>query len=214
MTETHLQARVGPDAGTDGDGSSSAVRKNKQGGLLTAPISASFQEAVRRGNTYAVANQVGVASQAGLSATTPVLTLFNPANSGTLLVMWFVGAAMSVANAAAAAIHVAVNTNTSEEDPVTGTATTTHRNCLLGASGNPRAQVFLAATLPAAPVSIGTLGVGITGAITVGSTSPVHGRWYNGGLILMPNTALSVQTKTASGALGLWCEYIWEEIPA
>ena len=213
MTETHLQARVGPDAGTDGDGSSSAVRKNKQGGLLTAPISASFQEAVRRGNTYAVANQVGVASQAGLSATTPVLTLFNPLASGKLLVVWFVGAAMSVANAAAAAIHVAVNTDVSAA-AVTGTATTTHRNCLLGATGNPQARTFLAATLPAAPVSIGTLGVGITGAITVASTSPVHGRWYNGGLILMPNTALSVQTKTASGALGLWAEYTWEEIPA
>jgi hypothetical protein len=44
------------------------------------------------------------------------------------------------------------------------------------------------------------------------STKPL-GRWFNGGLILKPGTNLSIQTSTASGATGTWCEYIWEEIP-
>ena len=210
MSDMHLQATVGADRSNPGDGSSLAVRRGKEGGLLTQSITARYQQAVLGGNVYGVANQVGVASQAGLSVTTPVLTLANPLGSGVNAVVWFVGAAMSVANTAAAAIMVAVNTDTTDA-AVTGTATTTHRNMLLGASGNPRCNTFLAATLAEAPVSIGTLGIGITGAITVATTSPVHGRWYDGGLILGPNTALTVQTLTASGALGLWCEYIWEE---
>lgn len=210
---THLQARVGADPGTDGDGTSSAVRKSKQGGLLVAPISGSYQEAVRRGNCYAVANQVGVTSQAGLSATTPVLTLFNPGDSGVLLVVWFVGSAMTVVNATVGVVMVAVNTDTAAA-AVTGTATSTHRNCLLGSSRNPQAEPLLAATLPAAPVSIGTIAHQLTGAVNLFPSAPAYGRWYDGGLILKPNTALSLQTKVASGAAGLWCEYIWEEIPA
>ena len=133
----HLQATVGPDAGTDADGTSSAVRKSRQGGLLAAPISGGYQEAVRRGNCYAVANQVGVTSQAGLSATTPVMTLFNPGESGVWLVVWFVGAAMTVVNATVGVVMVAVNTDT-DAAAVTGTATTTHRNCLLGSGRNPQ----------------------------------------------------------------------------
>lgn len=212
MSDTHLQATVGADRSNPGDGSSLALRRGKEGGLLTSPITARFQQAVLGGNVFGVANQVGVASQAGLSVTTPVLTLANPLGSGVNAVIWFVGAAMSVANAAAAAIHVAVASDTTDS-PVTGTATVTHRNMFIGASGNPKCNTFLVATLPTVPVSIGTLGVGITGAITVATTSPVHGRWYDGGLILKPNTNLTLQTKTASGALGLWCEYIWEEFP-
>ena len=212
MADTHLQATVGADRSNPGDGSSLAVRRGKEGGLLTQSITARFQQAVLGGNVFGVANQVGVASQAGLSATTPVLTLANPVGSGVNAVIWFVGAAMSVVNVAAAAIHVAVNSNTAAA-AVTGTLTTTHRNMLVGASGNPKCNTFLAATLPTVPVSIGTLGIGLTGIITTALTSPVYGRWYDGGLILKPNTNLTLQTKTASGALGLWCEYIWEEFP-
>ena len=212
MSEMHLQATVGADRSNPAAGTSLAVRRGPEGGLLTSPITARYQQAVLGGNVFGVANQVGVASQTTLSATTPVLTLANPLGSGVNAVVWFVGAGMSVGNAAAAPMLVAVNTNTAAA-AVTGTATTTHRNMLLGGNGTPKCKSFLAATPPAAPVSIGTLGIGLTGAITTSTTAPFYGRWYDGALILGPNTALSVQTLTASGALGLWCEYIWEEFP-
>lgn len=208
---THLQATVGPDNNNPSAGSSLAVRRSPEGGLYSTDITAPFQAAVLRGNVYGVANQTGVTSQAGLSATTPVLTLYNPADSGVNLVLWYASAIFMVAFAAASEVWLAANTNTSAA-ATTGTATTTHRNLLLGSSGNMKASPLLAATLPAAPVAISQLGVGLTGAITTEPTHQALERWYNGGIILKPNTAISVQTGTASGASSTLCEYIWEEV--
>lgn len=172
-----------------------------------------FLEAVDKGRVFAVANQAGVTSQAGLSATTPVLTLANPAGSGVKGRLWYAGATFLVANAAAAAVFAAVGTNTVAA-AVTGTKTTAHRRTRLGGlddQGNA-IQAFLAATLPAAPVAIDILGAGLTGAITtVPSVEPLE-RWYCGAIELMPGTNFSLQTSTASGASSMLCAYIWEEI--
>lgn len=210
---TQLQATVGAaNAASVTSGSSLAVRATRDGSLMSAALSARYQQAVLRGSVYTVANQAGVTSQAGLSATTPVLTLFNPPSSGVNAVVWFAGASFAVAFAAAAQVFVAVNTNTAAA-VTTGTLTTSHRNCLLGAASGNKVTPLLAATLPAAPVGVCLLGVGLTGAITTVPSTQVMGRWFDGGLVLKPNTALSIQTSTASGASSTFCEYIWEEIP-
>ena len=114
--------------------------------------------------------------------------------------------------AAAAAIFVAVGTDV-QVAAVTGTLTTAHRNLKLGLTSAPAARTFLAATLPAVPVAIGLLGVGLTGAITTVPVGRPLERWYDGALILIPGTSLSIQTSTASGASGMLCEYMWEELP-
>jgi hypothetical protein len=184
---------------------------NRSGGWLTAPISGRFQEAVLRGSCYGVASQAGVTSQAGLSATTPVLTLYNPAGSGKNAVIWYAAARMAVANAAAAAVWLAANTNVAAA-AATGTLTTTHRNMLLGSANNPGVIPLLAATLPAAPVGVMLLGMGLTGAITVETVGKEIGGWIDGAVVMSPGTCISIQTSTASGGSGLWCSYIWEEV--
>lgn len=168
-----------------------------------------FSQAVMRGRVFSVANQVGVTSQAGLSGTTPVLTLPNPAGSGVNCKMWYVGANFSVAFATAGGVFVAVGTNPVAA-AVTGTLTTAHRNMKLG-GGGPAVVPMLAATLPAAPVAIGLLGMGLTGAITVSLALQTLERWYNGALIVTPGTNLSIQTGVASGTSGSFFEFIWEE---
>lgn len=212
MSDLHIMATVGPDNDNPGNGSTLAVRRTKSGGLMTAPISARYQEAVLRGNVYGVANQTGVTSQAGLSTTTPVLTLYNPSDSGVNAVLWYASAIFMVAFAAASEIWLAANTNTAAA-AVTGTATTTHRNLLLGASASPKCRPLLAATLPAAPIALSQLGVGLTGAITTIPAIQSVERWFDGAIVLKPNTAVSLQTGTASGASSMLCEFIWEEYP-
>lgn len=168
--------------------------------------------AVERGRVFGVSNQAGVTSQAGLSATTPVLTLANPAGSGVKGKLWFAGAGFLVAFAAAAIVELAAGTDSAAAG-VTGTLTTAHRNLKLGglnAQGN-KIVPLLAATLPAAPVGIAVLGVGLTGAITTIPAVPTLGRWFHGSLLIMPGTNISIQTSTASGASGMVCEFIWEE---
>jgi len=195
------------------DGAQAGLRLARDGSWVVRHAGAAFQEAVERGRVFAVANQAGVTSQAGLSATTPVLTLWNPAGSGVNLCVWYVGANFSVAFAAAAAVFVAVGTNPVAA-AVTGTLTTAHRNLKLGAAAQMNAIPLLAATLPAAPVAVGILGAGLTGAITTVPGMSPYERWYSGALVLTPGTNLSLQTSTASGASAMFCEYAWEEVPA
>ena len=206
---THLQGTIGQSSG--GTGESHGVTLTRNTGMRVATSQALFQDAVERGRVYGVCNQTGITSQAGLSATTPALTLANPAGSGVNAVLWFAGASFSVAFAAASAVFVAVGTNVSAA-AVTGTLTTAHRNLKLGVTGGNKAIPFLAATLPAAPVGVSLLGVGLTGAITTAPSSGAFGRWFNGGIVLQPGTNLSIQTTTASGTSGTFCEYIWEEV--
>lgn len=167
-------------------------------------------EATDEGDVFWVCNQAGVASQAGLSATTPVLTLYNPTGSTVDGHLIFAGVVSLVAAAAAATVWLAANTNTSAA-ATTGTPTTAHRNAKLGGAA-PVLTPLLAATLPAAPVGIDVLGALLTGAITTLPEVQTIGRWYNGSVILQPNTAVSIQTSTASGAAGLLCVYAWKEV--
>ena len=192
-------------------GSLEPARGDLTGARVVTQGHAAFQEAVLNGHVYGVANQAGVTSQAGLSATTPVLTLYNPSGSGKNAVVWYAGATFTVAFAAVAAIFVAVGTDTVAA-AVTGTLTTTHRNMKMGGSQTNVCKAFLAATLPAAPVAVSILGAGLTGAVNLlPNTKPVD-RWFNGSIVLKPGTNFSLQTGAASGASGMFCEYIWEEI--
>lgn len=174
-----------------------------------AIVSNRFAEAALRGKCFAVANQTGVTSQAGLSATTPVLTLYNPAGSGVNGFLHYCAANFLVAFAAAAEVWLAANTNVNAA-AVTGTLTTAHRNLKLG-GGEPSLRPMLAATLPAAPVGVCLLGVGLTGAITTVPQLQSMERWFHGGLVITPGTAISIQTSTASGSNSTLLEFIWEE---
>jgi hypothetical protein len=60
-------------------------------------------------------------------------------------------------------------------------------------------------------VAIATLGTNFTGAVTTIPQSAALGRWFGGGVIITPGSNISIQTGVASGASGLFCEFIWEE---
>lgn len=193
------------------DGAVNPGRSDRTGAQVMANAHGLYYEATSRGTVFMVASQAGVTSQAGLSATTPVLTLFNPKGSGVNASVIYAGAVFTVAFATAGAIWAAVNTDLGSAD-VTGTLTTAHRCGLAGNNRQPRVQAMTAATLPAAPVGVALLGVGLTGAITLDSQLPGVGRFFDGSLIIAPGGALSIQTGVASGTNGMFCEYVWEEI--
>lgn len=205
-----LEGRVGRQ--TLGAGVRGQLALGKSGAALTQD---DFAAAVEAGKVFIVCNQVGITTQAGLSATTPALTLYNPAGSGVRGRLWYAGCVNEVVFAAAASVWLAVGTNTVAA-AVTGTLTTAHRNLKLGGTSAQGNQIvpLLAATLPAAPVGIALLGVGLTGAITTSPTQLPLGRWFNGGLILEQGCNLSIQTSTASGTVSTSCEFIWEEFAA
>ncbi len=172
---------------------------------------ARYQEAVQRGNVYMTANQSGVTSQAGLSGTTPVLSLFNPKGNNKNLVLLYAGAVEIVATATTHVVWLAANVNIAAA-AVTGTVATI-TNALVGNGNSPSASAFTAATLPATPIAIAMIGTVGTVAVTSWAQAPSFGRYFDGTVIVAPGGALSIQTSAASGASGLLCEFIWEEIP-
>lgn len=203
------ELKVGPQLGSDG--TSPVARAGKTGEIITAIAHGIYYEPSSRGGVFMVANQSGITTQAGISATTPALTLFNPKGSGVNAAILYAGCIASVAFAAAAVIFVAANTNIAAAD-VTGTATTAQRCGLLGNGKAPSIIPLLAATLPAAPIAVGIIGVGLTGAITTVPSMNSIGRYFDGTLILSPGAAISFQTSTASGTNGFFGEFVWEEI--
>ena len=209
----YTYGKVGlPGAALQGEGVRTPIRLGRTGETAFCNAHGLYHEPTSRGAVFSVCSQAGVTSQAGLSVTTPVLTLYNPIGSGVNLSLIFAGGTVTVAAATAGAVWLAANTNTAAA-AVTGTATTAHR-CGLFGGGTPKASPLLAATLPAAPVATHILGTLLTGAITTAIATPNHfGRYFDGDVILKENTAVSIQTGVASGASGLFCEFVWEEVP-
>lgn len=178
-----------------------------------------FASAVERGRCFAVAMQVGVASQAGLSATTPILTLANPAGSGVTGRLWFASAHCLIVNPAGggpvvATVWLAAGSNTVGA-AVTGTLTTAHRNLKLGGIAAQQGNVIsplLAATLPAAPVAVDVLGVITTATVLTADTVGARmEKPYYGALLIQPGTNISVQTSTATETAAMWAAFVWEE---
>lgn len=197
---------------TSTDGNLTTARGGKTGEAIIGNAHGLYYEPTSRGTIFSVANQTGIATQAGLSATTPALTLFNPKGSGVNASILYAGCVVSVAFAAASVIWLAANTNIAAAD-VTGTASTAVRCGLLGNAKNPSCSALLAATLPAAPVAVATIGIGLTGAITTTPGYGQIGRFFDGTLVLAPGTAISFQTSTVSGAAAFFGEIVWEEVP-
>lgn len=184
----------------------SAKGSKSSGALFTSQAEAKFDQAVERGNVFVTANQTTVTTQAGLSATTPALTLANRVNSGKTIRLWYVSCTSLVAAGAAAAVWATLGGYSATA--VTETTAATTRNMKTGDAGAPSGVAALAvATLPAAPVAVGVLGAQTTAAITTAPNGSFYERWYNGALRIAAGYNFSIQTSTAST---LFCEYIFE----
>lgn len=203
------QLQVGPIRA--GDGSNPTARGSNDACAVVQHGHAKYQEAVYRGNCYAVADQAGAALAAGLSASPVNVCLFNPKGNNKLAVIWHASIVSTVAPAAIVAVWIGANHNIAAA-AVTGTAGSP-RNCLVGNQNAPSILTFTTATLPAAPVAIDVLGALLTGAITVETQNQGLSKWYDGGLIIAPGGALSFQGSAASGAAACFGSWIWEEVP-
>ena len=201
-----IEAKVGPQV--VGDGSVTLPRLTKDGTASVADAHGRYQEAVYRGNVFIGANLGGtpVTTQAGLSATTPALTLYNPANSGKLGVLISVTVDITSSPAAAAGLMLAVNAPTAAAP--TATTLATQQNAYTSNLSTPSLSCYRIATLAAAPVAIRFIG-GTTGAAAIGGVQLVD--HVDGEIIVGPGVALSIQSTSAAAIL---TSFAWEEIPA
>lgn len=176
-------------------------------GLRTLDVAGRYVQAVEEGNVFIGANLAGtpVTTQAGLSATTPALTLHNPITGGKDVFLLAVGYAFAAAPAAACSVFLARNLAAAAAPTLTTLADVTLAT--LGPLTSPVAQCARVATLAAAPLGFFNLG-GTTGAAAISG----YPSWFDlGGIIcLKPGVCLSIQTSSAAS---LTATFVWQERP-
>ena len=179
------------------------------GSLYVQQAASGYEAAVERGNVFHVASQATVVTQAGLSATTPGLTVANVNNSGQEIILWFAAWATLVSATAAFQAWLAYG-DINATAVVNTTPSTTVRNAKTGAIGVPGGvTVDVVATLPAAPIAVALLGGASSAAVTAALQNAEGSRWFNGDRRLQPGSNWSIQTSTAGT---IFSEFIFEVV--
>lgn len=203
-----IDTRTGPIVQADGAGDQ-PLRQGRSGALVVSDAHGRYYEAALRGNLFVAANTAVQALSLG-SATATGLILTNPFGSNKNLILLEVACYIAAAITAVANVALFANIN-----PVAATVVHTTpivpRNALLGA-GTGVGLVDSAATLPAAPTLIRSL-FGWHW-VTAGTPATQLGvkEVIDGGIILAPGTAVSVQGVTVAHTT--ISSFVWEEVAA
>ncbi len=206
-----------------GYSSPAPFRCDLTGALVTTDGHARYQEAVLNGNVWIGSNALGtpVTPAAGLSATTPALTLYNPINSAVNLVLWEFQCLNTTVQGAQSGALLAYNLPAITgviKSPFTVTnAQVTNALLSLGfaqsvtATQNQGAwgQCYAVCTLIAAPVAFRYSMVFNYGS-SVAATSTVCIDHIDGAVVIPPGIAVSAQFVAATPVV---CSFAWEEVP-
>jgi len=167
-----------------------------------------YFESARLGRTFLVANTAVQALSLG-SATATGLVLSNTLGSGKALVLLQASFAPSLDQTADTAVALFLNDNISAAAVVHTTPITT-KPAACGAQFASVGKADSAATLPATPTLIRPMLGGGWATAAGFSQTPAVIDPIDGALILLPNTAVSIQALTTA-ITGL-CGFVWAEV--
>lgn len=205
-----IEGRVGPATVTDG--TVREVSLDRTAAQRTSAAHGRWYEASVRGNTFMASTAVGgVIPGTALGATTSYV-LYNPTGSDVDLVVMAVGVGYISGTLGAGTIVAAKYTeNAANAAPVVATATVPV--CTRLGLNQPKAKVFSAGTLTAAPLIMFPLfDLGAKLATTALQSSPFIAL-PNGAVIVTPGTALCLHGITAAGDTPLIVyAALWEEV--
>lgn len=162
------------------------------------------------GNMFYCSSTGTVVTQAGVSASSPTISLVNPIGSGKRLVLLDVGVAVMASPAGATNFLLAYNVI-----PSSGLTTTTSGNltsAIVGKSTSTAtttsiASCLLQGILPATPIGFRYLG-GTTGASAIGGVRLTDDT--NGKVVIYPGGIVSFQSTAAAS---VQAHYLWREEP-
>jgi hypothetical protein len=168
-------------------------------------------EAARLGKLHAACTAAaGVAPGTALS-TTPPLTLYNPQNSGKLLVPVRAAVGYVSGTLGAGTIVYGVNATTTQAAPASGTELTPQ--CTLVGSPKGVARVYQGSTLAAAPTIYRPMCVLSAFLATSDVGNMILVDQIDGELALLPGASMSLQGIAAAGSSPLvLLAMVWEEI--
>jgi hypothetical protein len=183
------------------------ARGSKDSHVLVHDAHSKYLQAALDGRLWSAANLAGtpVTTQAGLSATTPAFTLYNPASSGTILSLIQFGFACTTSPAAITVACLATNLPTAAAPSAVTLAPI--YNTLTGATAGSVGQPYAIATLATAPIARYYMPVNLAASSLVPCMSDYN---IDGKICVAPGVALSFQTLAAAAVV---CHCFWEEVP-
>jgi len=149
-----------------------------------------------------------VVTQAGVSVSSPTISLFNPYGSGKNLVLLDVGVAVFASPAAAAQFSLAYSTNAvqiSTNTGVAGSTTTASVSRSTTAVVAPSGICWLQGILSSKPINFRFIG-GVTGASAISGV--VFTDQTQGKVVVPPGGLISLQSSSAAT---LEAHFLWRE---
>lgn len=199
-----IEVKVGPQAGAAGDGSLLSLRGGRTGAAIVQELHGRYWEQTRSGRMYSAANQAAQAVSVALATTYTGLLLYNPLNSGKVLVPNKTKYSLSVAPAAIATLGLLTGYAATGGVTAQTTALTVQSNQIGNASvGVGRA---LSAATIVTPTLLATLYDGFTAAALPGPTMVTD---LEGSFGILPGGFIGFYALTAVTGLG-WMS--WEEV--
>ncbi len=194
MAEVTLKCKVGPVGATpEADGSEVQYpRTDRFHSLRCVQAGGEYEEAASRGELYYAENNGSVTFEQALALATQTFTLYNPVGSLVDLVLLEIGVTIRTCGTGGSLV-LAANVNNAAA-AVTFASTLTVRNAKLDMSAG-YGVTSASATLPAVPVAIRVVAFGLSTATNAGIIVDK----VKGGVILGPNTAVTVQGITFVG---------------
>lgn len=183
-------------------------RADHSGAYVAQDAHARYVESVLQGNVYTASTQAGVALTVGLSTTATGIILTNPPNSGKVLALIELLAALTTAPAGISTVGLqAVVTPQIAE--TTHTAALVVRNARIGNTSMASGKVDSSATLAATPVCVRAVP---GGPVATGSVTSAYIKdEIAGAIILEPGTAIATFALTT--AISALLTVTWEELP-
>lgn len=199
-----LEGVVGPQAKAMGDGAPSAIRLGRTGAQIVGELHGRYYESMRVGIMYSAANQGAQAVSVALATTYTGLLLYNPINSGRILVPNKLKYSLSVAPAAIAPLGLLAGFAATGGVTAQTTALSVQNN-QIGNAGRGVGIALSAATI-VTPTVLATLYDGFTAAALPAPTVVTD---LEGCFGILPGAFVGIYALTAVTGIG-WMS--WEEI--
>lgn len=200
-----VSGKVGPTGTNAADGSAIELRQGHTGEVIIQNLHGCYFESMARGQVFSAANQAAQAVSVALATTYTGLCLYNPVNSGKILVPLKVKFAHSVAPAAIASIGLIAGFAATGGVTAETTALTARSN-QIGNDTRASGRALSAATI-VTPFWLAQLRDGFTAA-SLPAPTPVDD--MEGMFGVLPGGFIAIGALTAVTGLA---SISWEELP-
>jgi hypothetical protein len=212
-----IQGQVGAPAGTNAPGSTPAIRQGQLGDMIVSELHGRFYEQAYRGAIYSTfVNALTLASThaspIAAGTGTPIIGIYNPANSGKNIVLIRLQQATTSGTPGGPLVWNIIPNPQNITASTTASGNTAYNNSSLAQSGSV-ARLFN--NLPVTGSTAGTAFRNAGGPTAVAATGAIltYTEVYDGSLILPPGQMLGLACTAAgtSHVINVFAE--WEEIP-